>query len=172
MEFVLGRAAMIPCGTWLGSEMKKQIPPGFKMEYFNPPVLRDGKGDPSITSTGAETWIVPKEAKHPEIGADLFRFMTSLKMARKFVLQKQTLMSIKDSDLVKLPPDLVAAARCLRSAKATWDADYAEWYKAMNKEIEAAMAALLSGEVTPEECCERMEKAAEATRKDPSIPKH
>jgi len=172
MEFVLGRAAMIPCGTWLGSEMKKQIPAGFKMEYFNAPVLEDGRGDPSITSTGAETWIVPKEAKHPEIGADLFKFMTSLDMARKFVTRKQTLMSIKDSDLVKLPPDLVAPAKYLRSAKVTWDADYAEWYKAMSKEIEAAMAALLNGEVTPEECCDRMEKAAEETRKDSSIPKH
>ncbi|MCX8053495.1 MAG: extracellular solute-binding protein, partial [Armatimonadetes bacterium] len=172
MEFVLGRAAMIPCGTWLGSEMKNQIPPGFKMAYINTPILRDGKGDPSITCSGTEVWIVPKEAKHPEIGADFFRFMTSLEMAKKFVKQKQTLMSIKGSDQIELPPDLVAPAKCLREAKATWDADFADWYKAMNKEVEAAIAALLSGEITPEECCERMERAAEQTRVDESIPKH
>lgn len=172
MEFLLGRAAMIPCGTWLRSEMQKQIPPGFRMAYFNPPVLANGKGDPSITQSSAETWIVPKDAKHPEIGADFFRFMTSLKMAKKFVQEKQTLMSIKGSDQTQLPPDLILPARYLRNAKATWDAEFSDWYKAMNKEIEAAVAALLSGEISPEECCERMERAAEETRNDPSIPKH
>jgi len=172
MEFLLGRAAMIPCGTWLASEMKKQIPPGFKMQYINPPVLANGKGDPIITSTGAETWIIPKEAKHPDEAADFFKFMTSIDMAKKFVERKNTLMAIVGSDQCKLPPYLVEPARCLRNAKATWDADFAQWYKAMNKDIENALAALLSGEITPEECVNRMEEAAERTRKDESIPKH
>jgi len=172
MEFLLGRAAMIPCGTWLASEMKKQIPPGFKMQYINPPVLANGKGDPTITSTGAETWIIPKEAKHPDEAADFFKFMTSIDMAKKFVERKNTLMAIVGSDQCKLPPYLVEPARCLRKAKATWDADFAQWYKAMNKDIENALAALLSGEITPEECVNRMEEAAERTRRDKSIPKH
>lgn len=172
MEFVLGRAAMIPCGTWLGSEMKKQIPEGFRMEYMNPPVLKDGKGDPNTVMAAAETWIIPKQAKHPDVAADFFKFMTSLDMAKEFVLQKNTLMSIVGSDEVELPTDLVLPAKYLREASATWDADYADWYKALNKATESALAALLNGEVTPAECIERMEKAAEAVRKDPSIPKH
>jgi len=172
MEFVLGRAAMIPCGTWLGSEMKKQIPPGFRMRYMNPPVLSDGKGDPTTTSASAENWIIPKEARHPDEAADFFRFMTSVDMARKFVERKNTLTSIIGSDECKLPPDLVEPARLLRQAGATWDADYAQWYKAMSKEVENAMAALLSGEVTPQQCVDRMEKAAERVRRDKSIPKH
>lgn len=172
MEFVLGRAAMIPCGTWLGTEMKKQIPPGFRMQYFNPPVLKDGKGDPTATSTGAETWIIPKEAKHPDEAADFFKFMTSVDMAKEFVEKKNTLTAIVGSDECDLPPDLVEPAKCIRNAKVTWDADFGQWYKAMNKEIENAMASLLNGEITPKQCVDRMEKAADRTRKDKSIPKH
>src|SRR5207245_8487241 len=47
MEFVSGRAAMIPCGTWLHSEMSKVMPPDFQMVYFRPPVLDNDPGDPT-----------------------------------------------------------------------------------------------------------------------------
>lgn len=172
MEFVLGRAAMIPCGTWLGSEMKKQIPPGFHMGYFNPPVLKDGKGDPTATAAGIEYWIIPKESKHPEIAADFFKFMTSLKIAQQFVMQKNTLMCIKDADKVKLSPDLVEPAKCMRDAKVVWDADYRDWYRELGKATEDSMADLLNGVKTPQQCVDAMEKAAGETRQDKNIPKH
>ncbi len=174
MEFVLGRAAMIPCGTWLGSEMKNQIDhtPGFQMEYFNPPVLADGKGDPTIVSSGVETWIIPKAAKHPDEAADFYKFMTSLDMAKKFVVRKNTLMSIQGSDQVKLPPTLVAPAKCMAAASTTYGMDYSDWYRTMGKAIEEAMGSLISGEITPQQCVDRMEQAAAACRKDKAIPKH
>ena len=172
MEFMLGRAAMIPCGTWLGSEMKNQIPTGFHMDFFNAPIVPGGKGDPSITSTGVESWIIPKEAKHPDIAADFFKFMTSLKMAKQFVQRKNTLMTIIGSDEVKLGRDLVTPAKLIRNAKVTWDADYAQWYQAFGKETETAMASLLNGELTPKQCVDYMEKAAEKTRNDESLLKH
>ncbi|MCL6518230.1 MAG: extracellular solute-binding protein [Armatimonadetes bacterium] len=173
MEFILGRAAMIPCGTWLGSEMKNQIPPGFKMDFINPPVVKGGKGDPSIVSAGPESWIIPKEGKHHDIAADFFKFMSSIDMAKKFIVQKNTLMSIKGAaEQVKLPPDLVSAAKCMREAKATWDMDFEQWYPSMKAATESAMGALLSGEMTPKQCVDAMEAAAEKVRKDKSIPKH
>lgn len=172
MEFVLGRAAMIPCGTWLGSEMKMQIPPSFHMEYFNPPTLDDGKGDPSVVLCGVETWIIPKAAKHPDVAADFFKFMTSLEMAKKFIVQKNTLMSIKGSDEVDLPPTLVAPAKCMNAASTTYGTDYGDWYRTMGKEIQEAMSSLLNGRSNPQQCVDRMEKAAENCRKDSSIPKH
>jgi N-acetylglucosamine transport system substrate-binding protein len=172
MEFVLGRAAMIPCGTWLGSEMKDQLPAGFHMAFINPPVIEGGKGDPTITSAGVETWIIPMDGKNHDIAADFFKFMTSLDMAKKFVIQKNTLMAIKGSDDQKLPPDLVGAAQCAAKASALWDADYANWYQTMRKDIESAMAALLNKEKTPEQALDAMEKIAQATAKDTSIPKH
>jgi N-acetylglucosamine transport system substrate-binding protein len=172
MEFVLRRAAMIPCGTWLGSEMKKQMPASFHMEFFNVPMLRDGKGDPGALSVGPETWIIPKEAKHPDVAADFYKFMTSLDMARKFVTRKNTLMSVVGANEVKLNKDLVDAARYMGNAKTIWDMDYQTWYPSLGKASESAMAALLNGEVSPEECLQRIEKAADEVRSDKSIPKH
>jgi N-acetylglucosamine transport system substrate-binding protein len=172
MEFVLGRAAMIPCGTWLGSEMKDQLPKDFHMAYINPPVITGGKGDPTITSAGVETWIIPSESKHPDVAADIFKFMTSLDMAKQFVIKKNTLMAIKGSDKQKLPPDLAGAAECIAKASQLWDADYANWYQTMRTDIESAMAALLNKEVTPEECIKKMELSAQRTAKDSTIPKH
>jgi len=172
MEFLLGHAAMIPCGTWLGSEMENQMPKGFRMLYFNPPIIKGGKGDPTITSTGVETWIIPKQAKHPDEAADFYKFMTSLKMAKEFVVQKNTLMSIIGSDQVKLPPDLVEPAKCMREAKETWFRDYGDWYKALGTATENALAALLNGEITPQQCVDKMEAEAAKTRNDKAIPKH
>ena len=172
MEFVLGRAAMIPCGTWLGSEMKDQLPKGFHMAFINPPVIEGGKGDPTITSAGVETWIIPTDGKNHDVAADFFKFMTSLDMAKQFVIKKNTLMAIKGSDDQKLPPDLVGAAQCAAKASALWDADYANWYQTMRKDMESAMAALLNKEKTPKQALAAMEKLAQATAKDTSIPKH
>ena len=172
MEFVLGRAAMIPCGTWLGSEMKDQLPKDFHMAYFNPPVLKDGKGDPNIASAGVETWIIPKEGKNHDVAADFFKFMTSLDMAKKFVIKKNTLMAIVDSDKQDLPPGLVNAAACARKSPLLWDADYAMWYPTLRKDAESAMAALINKEMTPEQCIDALEKAAQKAAKDESLPKH
>lgn len=171
MEFVLGRAAMIPCGTWLGSEMKKQIPPGFHMAYMNPPMLAKGK-DGTATSTAIEYWIIPAKSKHPDIAADFFKYMSSLPKAKQFVEEKNTLMSIKSADEVKLPVDLVEPAKCARQAKVIWDADYRDWYRALGQETENAMADLLNGVATPQQFVDRMEKAAAETRGDKNIPKH
>ena len=171
MEFVLGRAAMIPCGTWLGSEMKNQLPKDFHMAFINPPILKDGK-DPTATSAGVETWIIPMDGKNHDVAADFFKFMTSLDMAKQFVIKKNTLMAIKGSDNQKLPPDLVGAAQCAAKASVLWDADYANWYQTMRKDVESAMAALLNKEKTPEQALAAMEKVAQITAKDESIPKH
>jgi ABC-type glycerol-3-phosphate transport system substrate-binding protein len=123
-------------------------------------------------SVGPETWIIPKEAKHPDEAADFYKFMSSLKMAKEFVAKKNTLMSIVGSNQAQLPKDLVAPAKCLRESKAAWDMDYQQWYPSLGKASENAMAALLNGEVTPEECLKQIEKAADEVRKDNSIPKH
>jgi N-acetylglucosamine transport system substrate-binding protein len=172
MEFVLGHAAMIPCGTWLGSEMKNQLPKDFHMAFINPPVIKGGKGNPTITSAGVETWIIPTDGKNQDLAADFFKFMTSLDMAKKFVVQKNTLMAIKGSDKQKLPLDLIGASQCAGKASELWDQDYAMWYQTLRKDTESSMASLLNKELTPEQCIAQMDEAAQRTAKDTSIPKH
>lgn len=171
-EFLQGKAAMIPCGTWLFSEMSKVMPPNAKMEFMLPPVLAAGKGDPTDVIIGIEPWMVPSQAKNKDAAIAFYKYMTSLPKAKQFVEEKGTLMAIKGSDQAKLPDVLKVPAQVMKDSKAVWAVQYRQWYPALNTEIENALTAMLNGELTPEAFCDRVEAAAEKTRKDESIAKH
>ena len=171
MEFVQGHAAMVPCGTWLHSEMKTTLPPGFEMAYFLPPSAPNPQGDPSIVEIGVEPWIITRASPNPDLAADFFRYMTSLPKAKQFVREKGTLMALEGSDQTELPPHLIGPAAVLRDAKATWTPLYAKWYPDLETELRNAVNALMQGNITPRECMDRVERKAQETRDDPNIPK-
>lgn len=172
MEFLQGKAAMIPCGTWLFSEMKKVMPANAKMEFFLPPVLAEGKGDPTSLLIGIEPWMVPTAGKNKDAAIEFYKYMTSLSVAKRFVEEKGTLMSIKGSEQAKLPEVLAKPAEALKNSKSVWAVQYRQWYPAFDKEIQDSLTALLNKELTPEGFCDRVEAAAEKTRNDDSITKH
>lgn len=172
MDFLNGKAAMIPCGTWLYSEMKHVMPAGAKMKFFLPPVVAGGQGDPTAIQIGIEPWMVPTKAKHPNEAIALYKYMTSLPKAKQFVEEKATLMAIKGSDQTALPETLIEPARVFKGSKTVWSYVCRQWYPTMETEVENALTALLNKEATPDKFCERAEAAAEAVRKDTSIAKH
>ncbi len=173
MEFITGRAAMIPCGTWLHSEMREQLPPsGFEMEFFLPPVLDNGKGDPTAVAIGIEPWVIPTDGKNRELAVDFYKYLTTPKKARQFVEEKGTLMAVKGSDQAKMPVYLKAPAAAFRAAQVTYSSEYAQWYPALGKASQDAMSALMTGEATPEQFVQRLEDAAEKARQDSALPKH
>jgi N-acetylglucosamine transport system substrate-binding protein len=172
IEFVLDRAAMIPCGTWLHSEMAKQLPKGFNMRFFSPPVLDAGVGDPTNICIAVEPWIIPSKAKNKKRAIEFFKYMTSLEKAKQFVVEKGSLTAIKGSDQVKLPVELAGAAEAAAKAKTVWSVEYGQWYPDFSKETEGAMSALISGDITPQEFCDRCEAAAEEARNNPDLVKH
>lgn len=172
IEFVNGRAAMIPCGTWLESEMKKQTPKGFRMEFIPPPHLKEGKGDPTTIQVGVEPWLIPSKGKNPALAIEFFKYLTSEEKAREFVQQKGSLTAIRKANEGELPATLRAPARALAAAKTTWTMRLAHWYKPLNTALETAMAALLQEQFTPEQFVDEVEKAATKVRNDPNVPKH
>ena len=171
-EFLQGKAAMVPCGTWLYSEMKGSIGEGQTIEYMTVPILEGGKGDPTSLLIGIEPWMVSSASKNQGAAIELFKYMTSLPKAKQFVAEKGTLMAIKGSSDAKLPEVLKAPAAAMAASQTVWAVQYRQWYPAFNTEIENALSALLNGDVTPEGFCDRVEKAAEKTRNDPAITKH
>jgi N-acetylglucosamine transport system substrate-binding protein len=171
-EFVLGHAAMIPCGTWLYSEMKNTMPPTAQMQFMTTPVVAGGKGDPTALDISIEPWMFPAQAKNPNGAVALFKYMTSLSKAKQFVQEKGTLMSIKGSDQGILPPTLVQAAKAFKSSKSVWSYLSRQWYPKQETEIENALTSMLNNEITPEAFCERAEVAAQKTRDDSTIAKH
>ncbi|MES1227359.1 MAG: extracellular solute-binding protein, partial [Armatimonadota bacterium] len=171
-EFLQGKAAMIPCGTWLSSEMKSVMPPNAKMEFFLPPVVDGGKGDPTMLIVGIEPWMVPAKAKNPSAGIEFFRYMTSLDKAKQFVREKGTLMAIKGSEQTELPEVLKKPAEAYKGAKDVWSVMYKLWYPSFETELENSLTSLVNGQSTPEQFCDRVEAAADKVRKDSAITKH
>jgi N-acetylglucosamine transport system substrate-binding protein len=171
-QFLNGNAAMIPCGTWLYSEMREVMPPGAGMRFMPIPDVPGGMGDPTMVTVSIEPWMVPAGARNPEAAIAMFRFMTSLQNAKRFVERKGTLMSILGSDQANLPEVLVEPARAVRNARTIWSNQYRQWYPAMQKEFEGALTSMLNGEITPRQFVDRCEAAAERTRNDEAIPKY
>jgi len=163
-DFLNGKAAMIPCGTWLESEMKKTMPPGTKMAFMLPPLADGGKGDPSAIMIGIEPWIIPTAGPNHDLAIDFYKYMTSPDKAKQFVTECGTLTAIKGSDQAKMPETLVEPARLFRESKTVYSIQFDTWYSTLGTESKNAMAALLNGSNTPEQFVDRLEAAAEKVR--------
>ncbi|MFN3651913.1 MAG: extracellular solute-binding protein [Armatimonadota bacterium] len=171
MEFLNGRAAMIPCGTWLETEMKEQTPAGFRMRFFTPPHVEGGKGDPTALQVGTEPWLIPTQARNQALAIRYLKYITTPKKAREFVLAKGTLSAIREANVDPLPDTLASAAEALRSAGVTWTPNYTRWYKELEEICRSEFASLLMGSSTPEQFAAKMEAAAQRLNRDPNVPK-
>ncbi|RYG33548.1 extracellular solute-binding protein [bacterium] len=172
-QFLNGKAAMIPCGTWLESEMKKSMPAGAAMRFFLPPVVPDGKGDPTALMIGTEPWMISADAKNPEGAIAFFRYMTSVPVARKFIETKGTVMAVEGAtEGANLPETLKAPAEAFTNAKTVYADQFSTFYKDFGKEVQGALTTLLSGEATPQQFVDRCEAAAKKTRENSAIPKY
>lgn len=171
-DFIFGKAAMISCGTWLASEEKNVMPKDMKLEFFLPPPVTGGKGDPTSLMISIEPWMVPAKAKNPNAAIAFYKYMTSLPKAKQFVTEKATFMAIKGSDETELPDSVKGPTAAVKASKFIWGEHFREWYPAFDTEVQNALTAMLNGDVTPEGFCDRVEAAAEKTRNDPNVTKH
>jgi len=171
MEFVNGRAAMVPCGTWLKAEMKNTTPRGFEMSCFNYPAAPGGKGDASVAGISLGYWCVPAQAANIKGGVDFLKWLTSLDNANKFCREKDTLFAVKGADRY-VAKELAPAVEVMRRARYTWAPMMSNWYPELGKRIGDGLASLMTGNITPEQFCRRVEEVCERVRRDPRTPKY
>lgn len=173
MEFLVGRAAMIPNGTWLYSEMKQLLPPDFEMEYMRCPVFAEGVGDPFATkaSYDGKGWCITTKSKHPDVAADFLRYMTSAKVAERMMQAKGTLVAITDVSDAHVPEHLKQALRYMRESKTDAAVLLAEWYPELGTAVQNAIRSLYNEVLTPAQFTDQLEKAADAMRRNPQLQK-
>lgn len=171
-EFLNGKAAMVPCGTWLKSEMRTMLKPNQELAFMLPPSVDGGKGDSGAMIVDIEPWMIPSKAKSPDRAVDFFKFMTSVENAKSFVKEKGTLMAIKGSNDSDLPTELVEPAKMFKESKTVYSIKFRHWYKAFMKELEDALTALMSKSIDSVKFADRVEAAAEKVRNDPQVAKH
>jgi len=84
MEFVNGKAAMIPNGNWLESEMKASTPEGFRMAMMPVPAVDGAKEQNVYFSMVGDITVVPAKAKEQELAKQFIAFAATKEMNSKF----------------------------------------------------------------------------------------
>ncbi len=172
-----GKAAFIPCGSWLESEQKDVTPEGFEFAFTPEPLLSDDSAMPfeTIYASPGEPYIVPKQAKNPRGGLEYMRIMLSNEGAKGFTKETSSLTVVNGSaDGVELPPGLTSAKTALDAAGddvVSWM--YQTWYAKMwNPGINAHIGDLLAGRQSVDEFTAACEAEAQKVRDDDSITKY
>lgn len=170
MEFLVGRAAMIPNGTWIYTEMEKMLPPGFEMEYMLCPTFTEGAGDPTAVTIAydGKGWCVASATKHPDEAVDFLRYLTSAESARQFMIAKGTLMGVLDVGEEAAPPHLRGVMRIIEQAKSDYSVRYADWYPELATAVQNALRDLYNELLTPEQFGDVLDNAWAETRNDPN----
>lgn len=172
LEFVNGRAAMVFCGLWLKNEMKDATPEGFEMACFAVPMVEGGAGDPkAVYGGGGENFLVLRDARHPKEALDFLKYMVSLEPAQTYIRQLDTLSPVANSVKgIEISPELQSAVDVLEGSSCIYSDRLSNLYLEFGKSsMPDALAALLSGKMTPQQCGETLEAAIEEVRENPDI---
>ncbi|MEV0718346.1 N-acetylglucosamine/diacetylchitobiose ABC transporter substrate-binding protein [Asanoa sp. NPDC050611] len=170
-----GRAAFIPCGSWLESELGEVTPKGFDMVIAPTPSLSttDALPQNAIRGQGNEPFVVPAAAKNPYGGLELLRTLISAEGSKNFTRQTQTLTSLAGYTPESAGTGLQSVRDALSaSGEKTFNWRYSGWYTKLQTEASAATSALMTGEINPDQWADRCQRAADALRNDTSVPKY
>jgi N-acetylglucosamine transport system substrate-binding protein len=172
-----GKAAFVPCGSWLENEQKDVTPEGFKMACMAEPSLSSDDKMPAgaLRAQAGEPYIVPAQAKNPRGGMEYMRIMMSKEGAKGFVKEVSSLTIVEGSaDGVDLPPGLSSAKKALDGAgKDVVFWNYQNWYgKLWNPAINTCMSNLMSGRATVDEFVAQCEAEVKKVRDDASVKKY
>ncbi|MBI2501838.1 MAG: extracellular solute-binding protein [Candidatus Latescibacteria bacterium] len=172
MIWLQGKAAMIPCGTWLESEMKNALPPGFEMRLMPVPGFPEGRGGlRAVEADAGPAFWVPRQAAHPDWGMEYFRILLSRKMAAHFLATIGSVVPIAGStEGVAIPPAMQSALDAVQVAGGeTFNLRFASWYPELRIEFENALGGLLNGYLSPDQFAARVEEKAQGLRQDPDL---
>jgi N-acetylglucosamine transport system substrate-binding protein len=173
-EWLNGKAAFLPCGSWLENEMKTVTPEGFNMIVNRIPGFADGKGDQkAVFANGGEPFVVWAKGKNPKHGLEFMRCQLSRSAARYFAENVSSLMPVKDATEGAKISTGTASAIALADSSGGANVVYkiTDWYSKFTTELENLTGELLTGKIKPDGFIESVQKAADAVAADPDIPK-
>lgn len=171
-----GKAAFIPCGSWLENEQWEQIPAGFDLAVGAiPPMTGASLPFGSIRAGADESFVVPAKARNKAGGMEYLRIMVSREGSRRFTELTRSLSVVKDTTPSNPSPGLASALGLYERARdqavlLTWRSP--KWYSTLAAELDNATGELMAGRLAPEEWIDRVQRAADRVARDPSIKKY
>lgn len=150
-----GKAAFIPCGSWLENEMIKITPADFDMAFLPFPVLAGAKMPQNAVQAGAgEPFVVPTKARNQAGGLEFLRVMLTKEASGKFASTANSLTVLKDGvdPSVPLKPGTKSSAAAVTAAgAATFNYTYRDLQTAYDLALQNATNELVNSRMTPQQ---------------------
>jgi len=170
-----GKIAFYPSGSWLENEQAKDTPPTFKYAVMPVPSVTasDKLPQTAIYAAAGEMYFVASKGKNPRGGMEYLRHMLSKAGAKGFTELTKVLTVVQGAvDGVEVSPGLTSGNAMLTAAGSDYFSyRWPDWYKKLDDEARAATNELMFSGGNADKFCERMQKAADAVKNDPSIEK-
>jgi N-acetylglucosamine transport system substrate-binding protein len=174
--FLDGKAAFLPCGSWLENEMRKTTPAGTELTVMPMPDLTSSDKLPygTLRAEAGEPFVVPAKAKNPNGGLEFLRIMLSKDAAKNFAQATSSLSIVKGSaDSVTNSTALTSVNKAVAAAGSNLISyrSVTDWYPTLRTEWEAANGELMAGRFTADQWVDKVQAAADKVSADKSIEK-
>ncbi|MFX4273013.1 N-acetylglucosamine/diacetylchitobiose ABC transporter substrate-binding protein [Propionibacteriaceae bacterium Y1685] len=171
-----GRAALLPCGTWLENEMRDQVPADFDMIIAPFPALTTSDELPwtAVHGGSSETFMVPADAENAPGAMEFLRQMLSKEGVARFTAATGSLAAVKDAEAELADPSsaLKSVAEVTAAAgEDVFEARYGVWYAALQKSVEDMTAKLMAGQASADEFCAVLQQTTDQVLADPEVKK-
>ncbi|MET8121009.1 N-acetylglucosamine/diacetylchitobiose ABC transporter substrate-binding protein [Micromonospora sp. NPDC005291] len=169
------KVAMYPSGDWLEGEQKKDTPSGFDYQLMPVPSLTASDKLPAtaLRATAGEGYFVSAKSKNPKGGLEYMRQMLSKAGAKGFteVVKAPTVVPA-GSEGFAFPPGVASSQAALKAAgQDVFNLYFDGWYKELDTEARTATNELMFGRINADAFVERIQKRADAIKKDSSVTK-
>src|SRR6266511_3917469 len=169
------KLATYPSGNWLENEQKDNTPATLEHAMCPIPSLTSSDKLPvtAIWAGAGEPFFVSAKGKNPKGGMEYFRRMLSKGGAQGFTKLTGSLTVLQGAaEGLDLPPGMKSSATALTAAgKDAFYYLFDGWYKDLDQELRAATNELFYAGGTADKFVDRMQKKADAIKKDSSIKK-
>ena len=175
-EWLQGKAAFLPCGTWLENEMGDLVGADFNMVVAPTPSLEgDELPFEAIIATAGEPFIVPAQAANVPGGMEWLRLLFSKEGGRFFAEDTKSLSVVLGSgDGLDLGTSFASTQQAIANAGANTfpTARYQGWYKDLQDETRFQLLALMQKQISIEEFQDLAQEMADTVKEDEAIPKY
>jgi N-acetylglucosamine transport system substrate-binding protein len=175
-QWSAGKAAFVPCGSWLENEQKDVTPEGFEVAVMPEPLLsKDAKlPKEALRAQAGEPYNEPAHAKNPRGGMEYMRVMLSKEGAKGFSREVSSLTVVQGAaEGLDLSPGLKSAQKALNAAGDDvlyWM--YQNWYgKLWNPGVNVLLGDLLAGRTTVDQVAANAEAEVKKIRDDAATKK-
>jgi N-acetylglucosamine transport system substrate-binding protein len=175
-EWLQGKGAFLPCGTWLQNEMGDLVGADFNMVVAPTPSLEgDELPFESIIATAGEPFIVPAQGANVAGGMEWLRLLFSKEGGRFFAEDTKSLSVVLGSgDGLDLGTAFASTQEAIASAGQNTfpTASYQSWYKDLQDETRFQLLALMQKQISIEEFQDIAQEMADQVKDDEAIPKY